>query len=155
MKGTGLISAMLIALLFPALVMGQGGTKSKAPQVPGVEQQLKQMEDDWTKANKSKDTATLRRILAENYFATDEKGKILNREKFISLITSNPDVIQSSENFDMQARVYGNTAVLTGGIKEKGMRNGKAYTDISRWTDVFVKRDGAWQAVVSQWVKVP
>ena len=55
----------------------------------------------------------------------------------------------------MQVRVYGNTAVLTGGIREKGMRNGKAYADTSRWTDVFVKRGGRWQAVVSQWVKVP
>jgi ketosteroid isomerase-like protein len=135
--------------------MGQGETKSKVPQVPGVEQQLKQIEDDWTKANKNRDTATLKRIIAENYFTTDDKGKVLNREQFISLITSNPDLIESIENFDMQVRVYGKVAVVTGGIRENGTRNGTAYMDTSRWTDVFVKRDGRWQAVVSQWVKVP
>jgi ketosteroid isomerase-like protein len=155
MKRTSLICTMLITLMVPALVVGQGRTKSKAPQVSGVEQQLKQIEDDWTRANKDKDAATLRRIIREDWVGTDEKGKVLNREPFISLITSNPDVIESNENFGMQVRVYGNTAVVTGGIKQKGTRNGTAYTDTSRWTDVFVKRGGRWQAVVSQWVKVP
>ena len=55
----------------------------------------------------------------------------------------------------MQVRVYGNTAVVIGGARERGTRNGTAYTDTYRWTDVFVKRGGRWQAVVSQFAKVP
>src|SRR5712691_3254830 len=155
MKKQSLICALLLALVFPALVVGQGKTKSKGPQAGGVEQQLKQMEDDWLKAIKNKEAAALRRIIAEDWVATDEKGKILNREPYISQMTSNPDVIESNESFDMQVRVYGNTAVVTGGSREKGTRNGTAYTDSYRWTDVFVKRGGRWQAVVSQWAKFP
>ena len=155
MKKQSLICALLLALVFPALVVGQGRTKSKGPQAGGVEQQLKQMEDDWAKAIKNKDAATLRRIIAEDWVGTDEKGKVLNREQSISQTTSNPDVIESEENFDMQVRVYGNTAIVIGGGTERGTRNRTAYTDTYRWTDVFVKRDGLWQAVVSQWAKVP
>ena len=113
------------------------------------------MEDDWAKAIKNKDAATLRRIIAEDWVGTDEKGKVLNREQSISQTTSNPDVIESEENFDMQVRVYGNTAIVIGGGTERGTRNGTAYTDTYRWTDVFVKRSGRWQAVVSQLLKVP
>ena len=155
MKNRSLICAMLLTLVFPALVVGQGRTKSKGPQAGGVEQQLKQMEDDWAKAIKNKDAATLRRIIAEDWVGTDEKGKVLNREQSISQTTSNPDVIESEENFDMQVRVYGNTAIVIGGGTERGTRNGTAYTDTYRWTDVFVKRSGRWQAVVSQLLKVP
>ena len=155
MKKQSLICALLLALVFPALVVGQGRTKSKGPQAGGVEQQLKQMEDDWLKAIKNKEAAALRRIIAEDWVGTDEKGKVLNREQSISQTTSNPDVIESEENFDMQVRVYGNTAVVTGGLTERGTRNGTAYLDTYRWTDVFVKRGGHWQAVVSQWAKVP
>jgi ketosteroid isomerase-like protein len=155
MKTISVICTMLIALMFPALVMGQGETKSKAPKAPGVEQQVKQMEDEWSKANMKKDTAALRSIIAKDYFVTDDNGKILNREQFISIITSDSDVIESNENFDVQVRVYGNTAVVTGGTIEKGTRKGTAFTDTSRWTDVFVKHGDRWQAVVSQWVKVP
>jgi ketosteroid isomerase-like protein len=97
----------------------------------------------------------LKRIIAEDWVATDDKGKTLTREQYISQTNANPDVVQSNENFDMQVRVYGNTAVVTGGLAEKGTRNGAAYSDTYRWTDVFVKRGGHWQAVVSQWAKVP
>jgi ketosteroid isomerase-like protein len=154
MKNQSLICAMLLTLVFSPLVIGQG-TKSKGAQAGGVEQQLKQMEDDWQKATRTKDAATLRRIIAEDWVATDDKGKALNREQYISQTTSNPDVIQSNEDFDIQVRVYGNTSVVTGGLAERGTRNGTAYLDTYRWTDVFVKRGGHWQTVVSQWAKVP
>jgi ketosteroid isomerase-like protein len=155
MKKPTLICTLLLALVFPALVVGQGRTKSKRPQAGGVEQQLKQTEDDWQKAIKNKEAAALKRIIAADWVATDDKGKILNREQYLSQTTSNPDVIESNENFDMQVRVYGNTAVVTGGLTERGTRTGTAYLDTYRWTDVFVKRGGRWQAVVSQWAKVP
>ena len=155
MKRTSLICAMLLALVFSALVVGQGTTKSKGAKAGGVEQQLKQMEDDWQKAIKNKEAAPLRRIIADDWVTTDDKGKILNREQYISQTTSNPDVIESTENFDMQVRVYGTTAVVTGGSRERGTRTGTAYLDTYRWTDVFVKRGSRWQAVVSQWAKVP
>ena len=163
MKNQSLICALLLTLVFASLVVGQETTKSKAPQAGGVEQQLKQMEDDWQKATRTKDAALLKRIIAEDWVATDDKGKILNREQYISqtiasgssVSSSNPDAIEFTENFDMQVRVYGDTAVVTGGSKEKGTRSGTAYTDTYRWTDVFVKRGGRWQAVVSQWAKVP
>ena len=155
MKPKSLICAILLTLAFSPLVAGQGTTKSAGAQARGVEQQLKQMEDDWQKATRTKDAASLKRIIADDWVATDDKGKTLNREQYISQTTSNTDVVQSNENNDMQVRVYGNTAVVTGGLTEKGTRNGTAYLDTYRWTDVFVKSGGHWQAVVSQWAKVP
>jgi ketosteroid isomerase-like protein len=155
MKIRSLICAMLLTLVFSSLVVGQGKTKNKGAQAGGVDQQLKQMEDDWQKATRTKDAALLKRIIADDWVATDDKGKALNREQYISQTTSTTDVVQSNENTDMQVRVYGNTAVVTGGLTEKGTRNGTAYLDTYKWTDVFVKRGGHWQAVVSQWAKVP
>jgi ketosteroid isomerase-like protein len=155
MKTQFIIYALLLTLVSFVLAEGQGTTKSKGPQAGGIEQQLKQMEDDWQKATRTKDTAGLKRIIAEDWVATNEMGKSLNREEYLSQTTANTDVIQSNENTDMQVRVFGDTAVVTGGLIEKGTRNGTAYTDTYRWTDVFVKRGGRWQAVASQWVKVP
>jgi len=155
MKNQSLVCALLLTLGFASLVVSQETTKSKGAQAGGVEQQIKQMEDEWQKAIKNKEAATLKRIIAEDWVATDDKGKVLNRESYFSQTTSNPDVIEFTENFDMQVRVYGAAAVVTGGSTEKGTRNGTAYTDTYRWTDVFVKRGGRWQAVVSQWAKVP
>jgi hypothetical protein len=85
---------MLLTLVFSPLVLGQGTTKSKGAQARGVEQQLKQMEDDWQKATRTKDATLLKRIIAEDWVATDDKGKALNREQYISQTNSNPDVVQ-------------------------------------------------------------
>jgi ketosteroid isomerase-like protein len=155
MKNQSLIFAMLFAFAFAPLVAGQATTTGKGAHAGGIEQQLKQMEDDWQKATRTKDATLLKRIIAEDWVAIDDNGKTLTREQYISQTNANPDVVQSNENFDMQVRVYGNTAVVTGGLAEKGTRNGAAYSDTYRWTDVFVKRGGHWQAVVSQWAKVP
>jgi len=155
MKNQSLIYALLLTFLFAALVVAQGTTKNTATaQVGGVEQQLKQIEDNWQKATRTKDATLLKRIIAEDWVATNVKGNALNREQYISQTNANPDLVQSNENFDMQVRVYGNMAVVTGGLAEKGTRNGAAYADTYRWTDVFVKRGGHWLAVVSQWAKV-
>jgi ketosteroid isomerase-like protein len=154
MNHRSLLGAMLLTLVFSHLLVVQGTPKIKVTQ-GGVEQLLKQLEDDWQKATRTKDTAALKRIIAEDWVATDDRGRLLDREQYLSQTTSNPDVVQSNENTDMKVRIYGNTAVVTGGLTEKGTRNGAAYTDTYRWTDVFVKRGGNWQAVVSQWAKVP
>jgi ketosteroid isomerase-like protein len=155
MNKQNLICGLLLTLVSSVLAVGQETTKSKGPQAGGLEQQLKQMEDDWQKATRTKDTAGLKRIIAEDWVATNDMGKILNREEYLSQTTANTDVVQSNENTDMQVRVFGDTAVVTGGLTEKGTRNGTAYTDTYKWTDVFVKRGGHWQAVASQWAKVP
>jgi ketosteroid isomerase-like protein len=155
MKKQSLVYALLLTLLSCFLVVGQGTMMSKGAQAGGVEQQLKEMEDDWQKATRAKDIAALKRIIAEDWAATNEMGKILTREEYLSQTTANTDVIQSNENTDMRVRVFGDTAVVTGGLTEKGTRNGTAYTDTYKWTDVFVKRGGHWQAVASQWAKVP
>ena len=50
----------------------------------------------------------------------------------------------------MKVRVFGNTAVVTGSDDEKSSYKGKDTGGHYVWTDIFVKRNGRWQAVASQ-----
>jgi hypothetical protein len=93
---------MLLTLVFSLLLVVQGTPKIKVTQGGGVEQLLNQMEDDWQKATRTKDTAALKRIIAEDWVATDDRGRLLDREQYLSQTTSNPDVVQSNENTDMK-----------------------------------------------------
>jgi ketosteroid isomerase-like protein len=56
---------------------------------------------------------------------------------------------------EMKVRVFGNTAVVTGTDTEKSSYKGKDTSGKYVWTDVFVQRNGRWQAAASQSVKVP
>jgi hypothetical protein len=50
----------------------------------------------------------------------------------------------------MKVRIYGNTAIVTGTDTEKSEYHGKDSSGKYLWTDVFVFRNGRWQAVSSQ-----
>ena len=54
----------------------------------------------------------------------------------------------------MKVRIYGTTAIVTGTDTEKSEYHGKDSSGKYVWTDVWVMRDGRWQAVASQSVKV-
>ena len=109
MKSTSLICAMLLTLGFSALVVGQG-TKSKGAQAGGVEQQLKQMEDDWQKATRTKDTAMLRGIIAEDWVATDDKerssiGNSIFPKRLLTLMSSSLTKISTCRCASTAARL--------------------------------------------------
>jgi ketosteroid isomerase-like protein len=146
-------TAAIWVVLSPALARGQQAAGARGPRPPGVEEQLIQLERAFAKADKAKDPAPLDSIIADDWFNTGSQGKLETKKDFLLSVRSNTDVIQSEENFDVKVRVYGNTAVLTGGTREKGTRKGVGYDEVYRWTDVWVKRDGRWQLVVSQSVK--
>lgn len=150
MKKSPSLCALLLAVVFSALVFGQGITTTRRPQAITVEEQIRRLEEVWVKARKDKNPAPLRRVIAKGWFNTNEKGKIENRDDLFSSIRSDPDMIQSEELSDVKVRVNGNTAVFTGRTREKGTRKGTPYEKSQRRTDVFMKRAGRWQAVVSQ-----
>jgi len=54
----------------------------------------------------------------------------------------------------MKVRVFGDAVVVTGGVTEKSQYQGRDMSGHYLWTDVFVKRNGRWQAVASQTTRI-
>jgi ketosteroid isomerase-like protein len=53
------------------------------------------------------------------------------------------------ESEDFRVRVYGDSAVVTAITSAKGKFMGQEFSTQERATDVFVKRDGCWQCVLT------
>jgi hypothetical protein len=53
-------------------------------------------------------------------------------------------------NESMTAYLYGDSAVVTGIYREKGVRNGKPYVRRGRFTDTWVTQGGTWVCAASQ-----
>lgn len=119
-----------------------------------VEQTLIQMERDWSQADTQKDAAALDRILAEDWIGIDFEGTVLTKAQALKGINSDSASLESTVLGDMKVRVYGNAAIVTGTDTEKGEYHGKDSSGKYLWTDVFVLRDGRWQAVSSQSTKL-
>jgi ketosteroid isomerase-like protein len=114
--------------------------------------QLLYMEREWNDASKNKDVAWFERNYADD--ATDissRTGVLHSRSEEIASVKTDKSVLDSLELSDLNVRVEGNTAVVTGVNHVKGRDDkGQAMDRRTRFTDVFVKRDGRWQVLATQ-----
>ncbi len=120
----------------------------------GIEEEaLYQLERDWAAANLKKDTAVVDKFLA-NDFVSNFNGRTQNKKHVLDEMRSNPAKIESGENHEMKAMVFGDTAVVHGLYVEKSTTSGKDTSQQVRWTEVYAKRDGRWQCVTQYLTKV-
>ena len=117
------------------------------------EQELRKLEHDWWEAYKQRDAQTLDRLVAEDFIFTDEEGQVYDKPKFIALALQ--QVVTAYTLGDLRIRVYGNTGVVTCPSSWRYNIEGKEVSWEFRSTDVFVKRQGRWQAVASQDTRIP
>jgi ketosteroid isomerase-like protein len=98
----------------------------------------------WDDAFVKGDTATLDRLLADDFAFV---GGLKKTDYLTSFKTRAADAVESAVSTDIQVQVYGNTAVLTALDTISGKNKGQAY--VSKWLymDVWIKRGGRWQCV--------
>jgi len=113
-------------------------------------QVLRHIEREWEDANKNKDKAWLERNLADEYTAINSRGKMFNKTEDIADTLSNADTITSGELSNMQVRVHGDTAVVTGRLHRVGKDKNGSFDRNYIFTDTFIKRDGRWQVISTQ-----
>lgn len=120
---------------------------------PTLEQELMKLEREWMEAASKHDRAALGRILADDFKAIDEQGNVINKANYIE---DDMGLKVDSYSFnDVATQVYGDSAIITYRLSFKGSHKG---TDISgdyRQTNVWVKRDGRWQAVALHLSRIP
>jgi ketosteroid isomerase-like protein len=115
------------------------------------------MEKDWSEADVKKDAAALERILADDWIGIDFQGVVLDKPEVLKQVALHSDVTETetTEMEQMKIRLFGNTAIVSGTEIETSQYKGKDSSGKYAWTDVFVRRNGRWQAVSSQSTKLP
>jgi len=117
-----------------------------------VEKKIMQLERDWGDALAKRDLAALDRILGDDHSVITKDGSVLTKAQELAKHSESADELFDFE--PMKVRVFGDTAVVIGGHREKSQYQGRDTSGHYRWMDVFVKRDGGWQAVASELTRV-
>jgi ketosteroid isomerase-like protein len=115
------------------------------------------MEMDWMNAVKGRDMAWFDKNYASDYseisFMT---GDVMDRAGSINALKNDKTVFDDMGMSDLNIRIEGNTAIVTGIGWGKGKDGeGKPFDMKMRFTDTYVKRDGRWQAWASQATMIP
>ena len=124
--------------------------QSWAQPPTAAEQELIKLENDWSEAVVKRDGTLLQRLFAEEYAFTDQDGVVWNKTQDIANVTSGVTRTSSYKLEDLKVRLYGDVAVVTGSNTIKATFQGRDIGGKYRFTDVFVKRSGAWQVVTTQ-----
>jgi ketosteroid isomerase-like protein len=142
---------IILVTILMAFTSGFVFSQTKANQNDKVAQELMQLERDWITASLKRDKAWLERFFADELIVTHPtSGTIKNKSQEIA-DTIDPAMTADSMTLgEMQVRVIGKVAVVTGSASETG--GGGHLTDRNRsylFTDTFLKRDGRWQLLAS------
>jgi ketosteroid isomerase-like protein len=115
------------------------------------------MEREWNDAAKRNDVAWLERNYANDASDISSRtGVQHSKAEEIASMKDNKTVLESLELSDLDARVEGNVAIVTGINHVRGKDDkGVAFDRRTRFTDTFIKRDGRWQVWATQGTLIP
>lgn len=136
----------ILGFVFIGLSIAPAGCSQKSTAGP----ELVVLENSWKESVIKRDAAALNRLYADEYASTDQEGMVWNKAEDIDIDTKGASQLTSYKLDDLKVRPYGDVAVVTGVNISHGTLHGYASSSRSRFTDVFVKRDGRWQCVASQ-----
>jgi len=119
------------------------------PAASGAVEAVKQLERDWSDAQKARDIDKLSQILADDWTGLGTDGAKSTKKDFLNDVKSGTNKLESFEFGPMDVKVIGTVAVVQGSDTEKSSNKGKDTSGKWVWMDVFVNRDGKWQAVRS------
>lgn len=109
-------------------------------------QALADLEQEWLHAH---DAATLDRILASDFVHVIPFDHFLTKQEHIDWVVKHPQPKDRHTKFDkLDVRLYGDVGIVNGSVVATD-DSGKEL-ERTMFTDVFVFRDGRWQAVNAQ-----
>ena len=88
--------------------------------------------------------------LADDYVAITPLGQVTTKQDSVSARKSGQLRYETVDVSDMVVRVYGDTAIVTARADVKGHQLGEDFSGPYRYTRVWVRRGGHWQAVSYQ-----
>lgn len=96
------------------------------------------------------DTAALSRMVADEFIEVSRLGQLRTKADNIRDIASGDLRLLSVKYDSLTVRIYSEVAVLRGIADNAGTFRGFPFAGKIRYTRIFIRRDGRWQAVAMQ-----
>lgn len=134
------------ALALALLIMGSPLNAQEQPP----EEAVRALESRRAEALLKADTDELSRMVADEFVEISRFGQLRTKEDNLREIASGDLKLTSVSYEDLTVRVYSDVAILIGIANNTGTFRGIPFSGAIRYSRVFVRRDGRWQAVAMQ-----
>jgi len=146
-----LLFAVLAAM--PAFSAQHSSVRPRNSADPSDQETIREvieMERQAKEASLRRDPEFPQRALAEDYVAITPLGTVTTKQDSVSARKSGQLRYDTIDVTDMVVRLYGDTAIVTARADVKGHQLGEDFSGPYRYTRVWVRRSGRWQAVSYQ-----
>ena len=121
----------------------------EAALMSNIEQEFRDLDRGWVAAYLQGDAEMFDRIWTEGFIFTFPFGQCTNKAQEIANIKCGDLAFESLWTENMNVRVYGKTAVITGRLTMKGRYKGQDISGQYNYTNVLGKQQECWQIVAS------
>jgi ketosteroid isomerase-like protein len=144
----------MLACVLPVLLAGCDRGMPAAQYDGAVVTELTAQADAWDQAIVRKDRAAIESNMAEDFRQIDGAGNVETKTSFVEGILSERLEIDPYTVEDIDVRLYGDVALLSGRTRMTGRFDGGPFASHYRYIDVYVRRNGAWKIVSVQITKL-
>jgi ketosteroid isomerase-like protein len=145
-----LLTVFAAAPAFPAQHVAVHPRPTFDPAEQAAIREIVDMERQSKEASLHRDADFSQKTLADDYLAITPLGQVTTKQDTVSARKSGQLHYQTIDVSDMVVRLYGDTAVVTARADVKGHQLGEDFSGPYRYTRVWVRRNGHWQAVSYQ-----
>ena len=115
----------------------------------GDEESLRAIDASWNSLRLEADVEGLERLLGDDWLLTHSDGRVQDKAGYLRELSGRSRVNQVIENQDVELRLHGDTAVVTGTSVQAGTRDGQPWNGRFRFTRTWIRRDGEWRMLAS------
>ncbi len=115
-----------------------------------AKQTVAALDAEYQEAVKHNDAQTMDRILSDDFVLVTSSGKTYGKAELIEEAKSGRITYEHQEDTDKTVRLWGDTAVVTANLWEKGVQDGKPFEYKLWFSDVYRHTARGWRYVFAQ-----
>ena len=108
------------------------------------------LDKEYQEAVKKNDATTMERILADDFVLVTGSGKTHDKAELVGEARDGKAIYERNDELEQKVRVWGDTAVVTAKLWEKGTNDGKPFDRIFWFSDTYVRTSAGWRYVFGQ-----
>lgn len=141
--------SVILAVVTLWVALGAKNAPARA-KVDADKETVKALDTEYQAAVKKNDAATMDRLLADDFILVGGSGKVYTKADLLKSARDKEAIYEHQEDTDQTVRVWGDTAVVTALLWEKGTEKGKAFDKKCWFSDTYVRTPRGWKYVFGQ-----
>ena len=125
-------------------------TRSSATPASDDRERVAALDRAYQAAVKRNDAATMERILADDFVLVTGSGNTYNKTDFVNDARTGDTNYERNDEDVQTVRVWGDTAVVTAKLWEKGTTQGKSFDRKFWFSDTYIRTRQGWKYVFGQ-----